>query len=93
MTIMYTDISTSAVGLGNEYPKTLFIRNSKGGMVWQIYHVNNQSEVEQLSSNAYGNGFYGTTLEDYAPEEKETWEDWRETEGGKEIIDSSNINV
>ena len=71
---MYTDISTT-----NDFPKTLMIRNHKGGMIWQIYHVQKESEAKKLESNAYNNGFYGSTLEDYQPNEKETWPDWRET--------------
>lgn len=71
---MYTDISTS-----NSYPKTLMIRNHEGGLVWQVYHVQKESEADKLSSNAYTNGFYGSTLEDYQPEQEETWPDWRET--------------
>lgn len=70
---MYTDISE------NEFPKTLMIRNHKGGMIWQVYHVQKQSEAEKLANNAYKNGFYGSTLEDYQPEYEETWADWRET--------------
>jgi len=78
---MYTDNST-----GDSYPKTLMIRNHKGGGIWQVYHVEKESEANILSSNAHKNGFYGTTLEDYQPNYEETWPDWRETEGGKEII-------
>ena len=37
------------------------------------------NEAYKLSLNAYKNGFYGSTLEDYQPNYKETWEDWRET--------------
>lgn len=55
------------------------IRNEKGGMIWQIYHVQKQSEADKLENNAFKNGFYGSTLEDYQPEYKETWPDWRET--------------
>jgi hypothetical protein len=71
---MYTDISTS-----NSYPKTLMVRNYEGGLVWQVYHVQKESEADKLCSNAFRNGFYGSTLEDYQPEQKETWPDWRET--------------
>ena len=39
---MFTDISTK-----NEFPKTLVIRNSKGGMIWQIYHVQKESEADK----------------------------------------------
>lgn len=78
---MYTDISTT-----DTYPKTLMIRNHEGGMIWQVYHVNKKHEADRLSRNAYGNGFVGSTLENYQPEYEETWPDWRETDGGKEII-------
>jgi hypothetical protein len=70
---MYTDISTTS------FPKTLMVRNHKGGMIWQVYHVDNIDDVERLTSNAYRNGFYGSTLEDYQAEREETWPDWRET--------------
>ena len=55
------------------------VRNHEGGLVWQVYHVEKESEADKLSSNAYMNGFYGSTLEDYQPEHQETWPDWRET--------------
>lgn len=71
---MYTDESTT-----DTYPKTLMIRNHEGGMIWQVYHVQKESEADKLASNAYRNGFYGSTLEDYQPEYLETWPDWRET--------------
>lgn len=77
---MYKDISD-----GN-YPKTLVIRNHEGGMIWQIYHVDKLVEAERLANNAYANGFFAITLEDYNADLEETWPDWRETEGGKEII-------
>ena len=71
---MFIDNSTS-----NDFPKTLVIRNTAHGMIWQIYHVNNEIETENLSRNATNNGFYGITLEDHQPEYEETWSDWRET--------------
>lgn len=79
---MFTDIS-----MDNNYPKTLVIRNHSGGLVWQIYHVQTEKEAEILSSNATANGFEAITLEDYQPELEETWPDWRETEGGRKIIE------
>lgn len=69
----------------NNYPKTLFIRNTKGGMVWQVYHVEALVEAERISANATRNGFESCTLEDHKPDEPQTWEDWRETAQG--IID------
>lgn len=78
---MYTDKSSN-----ENYPKTLLIRNTPDGCVWQLYHVQKQSEAEKLADNATKNGFYGITLEDYQPDYEETWSDWRETTGGKAII-------
>lgn len=72
------------------YPKTLVIRNHEGGMIWQIYHVQAEHEAAQLSRNATRHGFRAITLEDYQPEMEETWPDWRETEGGLEIINNRN---
>ena len=71
---MYTDISTT-----NSFPKTLMIRNQPDGAIWQVYHVQKESEAHKLSVNAARNAFYGRTLEDYQPEHDETWPDWRET--------------
>jgi hypothetical protein len=68
------------------YFKTLHIRNTHGGLIWQVYHVKNISEAAQLTKNAMCNGFYSASLVDYTGEE-ETWPDWRETEGGKKIIE------
>lgn len=77
---MFIDETTNT-----DYPKTLMIRNSIGGCIWQIYHVQKESEAIKLEANARKNGFYGSTLEDYQPEHDETWPDWRET-CDKEIL-------
>lgn len=61
------------------YPKTLKIRNHEGGAIWQLYHVQKESEAVKLSHNATSNGFEAISLEDYQPEYVETWPDWRET--------------
>ena len=71
---MYTDISTDGT-----FPKTLVIRNHEGGLIWQIYHVQKESEAEKLSNNATMNGFEAITLENYQPDYEETWPDWRQT--------------
>jgi 2-succinyl-5-enolpyruvyl-6-hydroxy-3-cyclohexene-1-carboxylate synthase len=77
----FTDISTS-----ESFPKTLMVRNHEGGLIWQVYHVQKQSEADKIAYNAYRNGFFGSTLENYQPDYEETWPDWRETPGGLEII-------
>lgn len=78
---MFDNLTTNS-----NYPKTLFIRNEPGGMIWQVYHVQAEHEARLLSANALKNGFYGRTLMDYDPEYEETWPDWRDTDGGKKII-------
>ena len=80
---MYKNITNN-----EDYPKTLVICNHEGGMIWQIYHVQAKHEAEKLAANATRNGFMAITLEDYNPDMEETWPDWRETEGGKQIIAS-----
>ena len=80
---MYKDISSN-----QDYPKTLVIRNHEGGMIWQIYHVQALHEAKILADNATSNGFQAITLENYQPDLKETWSDWRQTEGGIEIINN-----
>lgn len=71
---MYTNNTSD-----NSYPKTLIIRNTSDGMIWQVYHVEKEIEAKRLASNATDNGFLAITLEDYQPEMEETWADWRET--------------
>lgn len=71
---MYTDLTTDS-----NYPKTLVVRNHEGGMIWQIYHVQKESEASKLAINATMNAFEAITLEDYQPDHEETWPDWRET--------------
>lgn len=70
----------------DNYPKTLFIHNTEDGCIWQVYHVQKESEAEALSFNAKLNAFQYRQLVDYKPDYEETWPDWRETDGGKEII-------
>ena len=69
---MFEDISKV-----NTYPKTLVIRNSVNGAIWQIYHVDSIEQAFHLSKNAKGNAFHGRTLEDYQPNEEETFPNWR----------------
>ena len=71
---MYKDISTL-----DQFPKTLVIRNHQGGMIWQIYHVQKESEAQKLAYNATMNAFEAITLENYQEDMEETWPDWRET--------------
>lgn len=61
----------------NKFPKTLEIRNTEDGMIWQIYHINNLKEAEILSINAAKNGFYSRRVVDFRKEEEETFPDWR----------------
>ena len=70
---MYTDNTTDT-----NYPKTLVIRNHEGGMIWQIYHVEREVEAKWLSDNATEHGFLAITLEDYQPDNEQTFSNLRE---------------
>lgn len=80
---MYIDITTRE----DKFPQTLIIRNHYGGMIWQVYHVEKKVEADRISKNATANGFMAITLEKHQPEFSETFPDWRETTGGKKIIE------
>lgn len=78
---MYVDNSPS-----KKYPKNLIVRNHLGGMIWQVYRIDKEIEAVSLSKNATKNGFEAITLEDYDETMTETWPDWRDTDGGKQIV-------
>lgn len=66
----------------DSWPKTLLIQNTLDGLVWQVYHVNNELEVSILSENAWNNDFEVQKLIDFDDfHYKETWPGWRDTEG------------
>ena len=69
----YEDNSTT-----DKYPKTLLIRNHSGGMIWQLYHVNNKVEADILSWNATNNVFMAIELVDHDDSFEETFEGWRD---------------
>jgi len=69
---MYKNISTTS-----KYPKTLVIRNSEHGAIWQIYHMDNQYQIMDIVRGAERNGFECITLEDYDESAKETFPNWR----------------
>lgn len=81
---MLKDISSKE----SQFPKTVFVRNTIGGLIWQVYHVDNLKQAESLADNATRNGFECVTLNDKTNDE-ETWPDWRESEGGKKLIEDS----
>lgn len=62
-----------------DFPKTLLIRNHVGGSIWQVYHPDNQEDVDNIVKNAQRNGFGYITLVDYDNDYDETWPNWRET--------------
>lgn len=81
---MLKDISNK----DSQFPKTVFIRNTTDGLVWQVYHVDNLKQAEILAVNATKNGFECVTLIDKTNDE-ETFPDWRESKGGKKLIEDS----
>lgn len=58
--------------------RTLYIRNTPGGMIWQVYHVACRAERELLEKNARANGFGRFELCAGKENCEETWPDWRE---------------
>jgi len=62
----------------NVYPKTLLIHNTKGGGVWQVYHIDNEYQTNTIVEGAKAYGFMYITLEDYDPTAEETFPTWRE---------------
>jgi hypothetical protein len=76
---MYKNISTT-----KNYPKTLVIRNTPDGMIWQIYHIKTERSAQLLANRADQNGFKGITLENHQPEHEETFPNWR-NEAGVEL--------
>lgn len=69
---MFTEITKD-----NNYPKTLVIRNHEGGAIWQVYHMDNKYQVDDIVQGATKNGFDAITLEDYQEEYEETFPHWR----------------
>lgn len=59
-----------------KFPKTLLIRNTKGGGIWQVYHVDNFAQAIFLSNNAKRNGFEEQTLIDLDTSFSETFPGW-----------------
>lgn len=63
--------------------KTVVIRNSRQGMIWQVYHVQNSEELAMLDTNCRANGFWGAEIlyldggVCYHPDMKETFPTWR----------------
>lgn len=59
-------------------PHTQFIiRNQTGGMIWQVYTVENEVEVSILDKNRKLNGFESGMVEPNSYME-ETWPGWRD---------------
>jgi hypothetical protein len=65
------------ISINNNWPKTLVIRNSKGGLIWQVYHVNNDAQAIHITEGAHDNGFESVTLQDYDEDMVETFPNWR----------------
>lgn len=74
--LYFLDLSSN-----DQFPKTLLIYNTEGGMVWQVYHVETESEANNLSKRADRNGFMHRELVDKT-EDDETFPDWRLTQKG-----------
>lgn len=63
------------------YPENtqLLIRNTRGGLVWQVYTIRDSIERDLLEKTARTNGFQGFCIE-YESTMNETWPNWRDSE-------------
>lgn len=59
------------------FPKTVMVRNTVGGMIWQVYHVNHVRSAEIIAEYASKASFESVTLEDFQPNMEETFPNWR----------------
>lgn len=67
------------------FPKTLEIRNTPGGAIWQLYHVMSAEEAGRIANGADERGFYSRILVDFRPDQ-ETFPTWRkEVDWGTEL--------
>lgn len=82
---VFTDLPVNEYYLSRakEFPETkqLWIRNTKGGLIWQVYNVKSWLEVDLLTHTAKANGFRDWEVigNNITPHE-ETWPDWRDNE-------------
>lgn len=65
--------------------KQLNIHNTPGGLIWQVYHVKNQTEINMLTATARSNGFISHSINNTIDDE-ETWPNWRDTKDWIERI-------
>lgn len=72
--------------------KQLHIRNTAEGMIWQVYNIENQFELEVISENATRNGFQSIetiTNPNIIDEYEETFPNWRKSKGWIEILNDN----
>ena len=65
--------------------KQLLIRNTRGGMIWQVYNVKTQFEIDTLSTNAALSGYQFREVRDMEDDQayEETAPGWRNTDSWK----------
>lgn len=67
--------------LNDHWPKTLIIRNTTNGLIWEAYDVNNIEEAKMLAKTSKMNRFLSRTLEERGYcSGGETFDDWRNHE-------------
>ena len=67
-------------------PKQLVIRNTRQGMIWQVYNIENEFERRWLTATSRGNGFAGQEVNSEL-EHAETWPNWRIDGSWQPVLD------
>ena len=66
--------------------KQLLIRNTHDGMIWQVYNISDQREINILERNARANGFQSFEIVSSADPYEETFPGWRDSIGWQKIV-------
>ena len=65
----------------NGFPKTMRIHNSKDGLIWQIYHVNDKIEQDIITEGAEISAFEYVGITNYDESYEESSPGWRDSIG------------
>lgn len=74
----------------DKFPKKqLEVRNQRGGMIWQVYHVETEQEIRILTRNATKNVFEDVSVHDEVDME-ESYPGWRDSDSWKRCVLADN---
>lgn len=65
----------------NVFPKTMCIHNSKGGLIWQVYHIHDKIEQDIITEGAEISAFEYVSIINYDDSYEESSPGWRDSIG------------